>query len=87
MTCDALRDLVWNAEKRHTIKPWTPEHRTTEHGTLAEYRNSGVTLTEQRNTGGTIGISQKNGTREHRQSKGTIRSTTNTEQRNIEQIT
>ena len=29
--------------KRHTIKPETPEHGTTEHGTPTEDRNNGGT--------------------------------------------
>ena len=36
----------------HALKLGTPEHRTTEHGTPAKYRNSGRTLMELWNTGG-----------------------------------
>ena len=33
--CCNLDNIVW-----HTIKPGMPEHRTMEHGTLAEQRNT-----------------------------------------------
>ena len=50
----------------HTIKPETPENKTTEHGTLAERRNTGRTynriLTEQ---------SEYHGIVEHEKSSGT----------------
>ena len=35
----------------HTIKPRTPEHVTTEHGTPAERRNNAGTSKHHRNTG------------------------------------
>ena len=64
----------------HTIKPRTPEHGTTEHGIPVEHRiSSGIlrrntgTLAQLQNTGGTIGISQKSGTREHRHSNRTTK--------------
>lgn len=41
-----------NSIKRDIKRPGTPEHRTTEHGTPAKYRNSGRTLMELWNTGG-----------------------------------
>ena len=46
---------------RHTIKPRTPEHGTTEHGTLADHRNSGGTPTEHRNNGATLEHWRNNG--------------------------
>ena len=52
--------------KRHTIKPGTPAHGTTEHGTSAEYRNTGGTLKHWRNiqpnTDRTIEIPRNSGT-------------------------
>lgn len=56
------------------------EHRQNT-GIVAEHLWNSGTLVEKRTTGAT------SGTREHQHSKGAIRITTNTEQRNIEQIT
>ena len=61
---------------RHTIKPGTPEHGTTEHRTPAERWNNGTppehpntehplndgTTPEQQNTPGTIETTQNSGT-------------------------
>ena len=48
--------------ERHTIKPETPEHRTTEHGTPAEHWQNIGTLAKQRNTGETMEIPWNSGT-------------------------
>ena len=69
--------FCWQFQKklfvRNTIKPGTPEHRTTEHGTPAEHRINDGILTEHQNSGGTIQISQKSGTIEHQHSNGTTK--------------
>ena len=63
---------------RHTIKPGTPEHETTEQGTPPEHRNSehpqnGVTPPEHRNTHGTTEHCRNNGTPpEQSKHRGTV---------------
>ena len=56
---------------RHTIKPGTPEHRTTEHGTPAEHQNTGGTSEHWWNNRILAEQSEYHGTVEHVKSSGT----------------
>ena len=54
--------------ERHTIKPETPEHRNTEHGTPAEHWRNNETLVKQWKYHGIVGHEKNSGITEQQNS-------------------